>query len=68
VIALAERGKMLHAPDVYMDKIAVGPGYPTGIIDLAFGVGEPFARCRGQGLRITDLTACIMDTPAPCPR
>ena len=34
VIAIAERGTLLHAPDVYMEKIAVGPGYPAGIVDL----------------------------------
>src|SRR5215468_11047147 len=34
VMAMAEAGTLLHAPDVYMDKIAVGPGYPEGIIDL----------------------------------
>ena len=35
VIAMAPRGTLLHAPDVYMDKIAIGPGYPEGTIDLA---------------------------------
>src|SRR5215468_12015623 len=34
VLAIAERGGLLNAPDMYMDKIAVGPGYPQGIIDL----------------------------------
>src|SRR6476620_7022321 len=34
VLAIAERGCLLNAPDVYMDKIAVGPGYPEGVIDL----------------------------------
>src|SRR6188768_283331 len=35
VLAIAEKGGLLNAPDVYMDKIAVGPGYPEGVIDLA---------------------------------
>ena len=35
VLAIAEEGSLLNAPDVYMDKIAVGPGYPRGTIDLA---------------------------------
>jgi fructose-1,6-bisphosphatase II / sedoheptulose-1,7-bisphosphatase len=35
VLAIAEEGGLLNAPDVYMDKLAVGPGYPEGIIDLA---------------------------------
>src|SRR5277367_1581423 len=34
VIAIAEKGSLLHAPDTYMDKIAIGPGYPDGVIDL----------------------------------
>ena len=34
VLAISERGGLLHAPDMYMDKIAVGPGLPEGIIDL----------------------------------
>src|SRR5918911_5330891 len=34
VIALAEAGSLLNAPDVYMDKIAIGPGYPPGVVDL----------------------------------
>ncbi|HSO48655.1 MAG TPA: fructose-bisphosphatase class II family protein, partial [Rhizobiaceae bacterium] len=64
VIALAERGKMLHAPDVYMDKIAVGPGYPKGIIDLTLSASENLSRvAEAKGVRITDLTACIMDRP-----
>jgi fructose-1,6-bisphosphatase II / sedoheptulose-1,7-bisphosphatase len=64
VIALAERGKMLHAPDVYMDKIAVGPGYPKGIIDLTLPAYENLSRiAEAKGVRVTDLTACIMDRP-----
>ncbi len=34
VLAIAERGGLLNAPDMYMNKIAIGPGYPDGIIDL----------------------------------
>ncbi|MEC9018238.1 MAG: fructose-bisphosphatase class II, partial [Pseudomonadota bacterium] len=34
VLAIAEEGGLLNAPDVYMDKLAVGPGYPEGVIDL----------------------------------
>ncbi|MCU0790816.1 MAG: class II fructose-bisphosphatase [Nitratireductor sp.] len=64
VIALAERGKMLHAPDVYMDKIAVGPGYPKGIIDLTLPASENLSRiAEAKGVRVPDLTACIMDRP-----
>jgi fructose-1,6-bisphosphatase II / sedoheptulose-1,7-bisphosphatase len=64
VIALAERGRMLYAPDVYMDKIAIGPGYPKGIIDLTVPPSENLARiAQAKGCRVTDLTACIMDRP-----
>ena len=35
VLAIAEQGCLLNAPDVYMDKLAIGPGYPEGVIDLA---------------------------------
>ena len=64
VIAVAERGKMLHAPDVYMDKIAIGPGYPDGIIDLDLPAVENLANvAKEKGVKISQLTACIMDRP-----
>ena len=64
VIALAERGKMLYAPDVYMDKIAVGPGYPAGVIDLRDSATENIRRvAEAKGVRISDINACIMDRP-----
>src|SRR5215212_5988106 len=40
VLAIAEQGCLLNAPDVYMEKLAVGPGYPAGTIDLAKSAGE----------------------------
>ncbi|MEM7461821.1 MAG: class II fructose-bisphosphatase [Pseudomonadota bacterium] len=64
VIAVAERGKMLYAPDVYMDKIAIGPGYPEGIIDLNLPAVENLANvAKEKGVKISQLTACIMDRP-----
>ncbi len=64
VIALAERGHMLYAPDVYMDKIAIGPGHPEGIIDLRLSATENLHRlAEAKGVKITDLTTCIMDRP-----
>jgi fructose-1,6-bisphosphatase II / sedoheptulose-1,7-bisphosphatase len=64
VIALAERGKMLYAPDVYMDKIAIGPGFPEGTIDLSAPPAENLARlAREKGVKVSELTACIMDRP-----
>jgi fructose-1,6-bisphosphatase II / sedoheptulose-1,7-bisphosphatase len=64
VIAIAERGKLLYAPDVYMDKIAIGPGYPPGIIDLTAPAVENLNRlAKAKGVSIHELTACIMDRP-----
>jgi fructose-1,6-bisphosphatase II / sedoheptulose-1,7-bisphosphatase len=64
VIALAERGRMLYAPDVYMDKIAVGPGYPKGVIDISLSASENLVRvAKAKGVKVPDLTACIMDRP-----
>lgn len=64
VIALAERGKMLYAPDVYMDKIAIGPGYKPGIIDITASPTENLENlAREKGVKVPDLTACIMDRP-----
>ncbi|HRX40717.1 MAG TPA: fructose-bisphosphatase class II, partial [Parvularculaceae bacterium] len=40
VVAMATGGTMLHAPDTYMDKIAIGPGYPEGLVDLDASVEE----------------------------
>ncbi|MEZ5800973.1 MAG: class II fructose-bisphosphatase [Nitratireductor sp.] len=64
VIALAERGKMLYAPDVYMEKIAIGPGYPEGTIDLNLSPAENLDRlAKARGVSVSNLTACIMDRP-----
>jgi len=64
VIALAERGRMLHAPDVYMDKIAIGPGFPQGTISLKDSPADNLARlAAAKGVRVSELTACIMDRP-----
>ena len=52
VLAIAEQGCLLNAPDVYMDKLAVGPGYPDGVIDLARSADrECPRRRRRQGRR-----------------
>jgi len=64
VLAISERGGLLHAPDMYMDKIAVGPGLPKGIIDLDRSVGENLeALAEGRGKPISEITACILDRP-----
>jgi fructose-1,6-bisphosphatase II / sedoheptulose-1,7-bisphosphatase len=64
VMAMAEGGTLLNAPDVYMDKIAIGPGYPKGIIDLD---GKPAdninAVAKAKGVKPNEITALIMDRP-----
>ncbi len=64
VIAMAPRGTMLHAPDVYMDKLAVGPGYPPGVVTLDM---SPSARvhalARAKGCGPENITVCILERP-----
>jgi fructose-1,6-bisphosphatase II / sedoheptulose-1,7-bisphosphatase len=62
VVALAEQGKFLHAPDIYMDKIAVGPGLPPGIVNLATPVGENLKNlAKAKGKDIADLMVCTLE-------
>ena len=62
VIAMAEDGSLLHAPDVYMDKIAIGGGYPAGLVDLDKSPGENLAAlAEAKGVAVADITACILD-------
>ncbi|MCW8306481.1 class II fructose-bisphosphatase [Acidiphilium sp. PA] len=62
VIALAERGNFLHAPDIYMDKIAVGPGLPTGVVTLNASVRENLRNlARAKKCDISDLMVCTLD-------
>lgn len=64
VLAIAETGTLLNAPDTYMDKIAVGPGYPAGIVDLdAEPADNVLALAKAKGVRPQDITVCIMDRP-----
>jgi fructose-1,6-bisphosphatase II / sedoheptulose-1,7-bisphosphatase len=63
-MAMAEGGTLLHAPDVYMDKIAVGPGYPKGIVDLDAPPEENIrAVAKAKGVKVEEITALIMDRP-----
>ena len=62
VLALSDKGGMLHAPDMYMDKIAIGPGYPEGIIDLDAAAAENVARlAKHRGVAVSSITACVLD-------
>ncbi|UUP15877.1 Fructose-1,6-bisphosphatase class 2 [Nitratireductor thuwali] len=64
VIAIAERGSLLYAPDVYMEKIAVGPGYPEGIVDLDAPAVENIENlAKAKGVPVSEITACILDRP-----
>jgi len=63
VIAIAEEGHFLHAPDVYMQKIAVGPG-GRGVIDLELTATENLKRvAEAKSCRVEDLTVAILDRP-----
>ena len=64
VIAIAEKGSLLFAPDVYMDKIAIGPGYPEDLIDIDASPAENLANlAKAKGVAVSDITACILDRP-----
>ncbi len=61
-VALAERGNFLHAPDIYMDKIAVGPGLPAGVVDLDAPVGENLRNlAAAKKMDIGELVLCTLD-------
>jgi fructose-1,6-bisphosphatase II / sedoheptulose-1,7-bisphosphatase len=64
VLAMADDGGFLNAPDVYMDKIAVGGGLPDGIVDLDQTPGENLKNlARAKKAEIADLVVCILDRP-----
>lgn len=64
VIAIAERGNLLYAPDVYMEKIAIGPGYEDGLIDITRPVKDNLeAVAKAKGVDISQITTCILDRP-----
>lgn len=64
VLAVAERGGLLRLPSTYMNKIAIGPGYPDGVVDLDVSPAENLARLAGaKGVKVAELTACILDRP-----
>lgn len=64
VIALGEAGTFLHAPDVYMDKIAIGGGYEDGLVDLDNPPADNIkALAKAKGVPVEEITACILDRP-----
>ena len=64
VMAMADAGGFLHAPDVYMDKLGVGPDLPEGVVDLDNTPEENLkALSKAKGLKVEDLVVCILDRP-----
>ena len=64
VMAFATHGGFLNAPDVYMDKIAVGGGLPEGVVDLDKSIKENLANLSdAKNVSISDLLVCILDRP-----
>src|SRR6202140_553794 len=64
VIAMAEEGGFLNAPDVYMDKIAVGGGLPEGVVDLDATPEDNLRNlAKAKSVDVVDLVACILDRP-----
>jgi fructose-1,6-bisphosphatase II / sedoheptulose-1,7-bisphosphatase len=63
-LALAQDGTLLHAPDIYMDKIAVGPGYPKNVVDLDAAADENIVNlAKAKGVKPEAITAMILDRP-----
>ncbi|MGC9367900.1 MAG: class II fructose-bisphosphatase [Paracoccaceae bacterium] len=64
VIAMAPRGTLLHAPDVYMEKLAIGPGYPKDVVSLEMSPCDRVkALADAKGCALTDITVCVLERP-----
>jgi fructose-1,6-bisphosphatase II / sedoheptulose-1,7-bisphosphatase len=64
VLAIAERGSLFKVPTIYMDKIAIGPGFPEGLVDLDASVTDNLKTlAQAKGVPISDITVCILDRP-----
>ncbi len=64
VIAMGPRHSMLHAPDVYMDKLAIGPGYEPGLVDLDMSPTERIATfAKAKGVAPAEINVCILERP-----
>lgn len=62
VMAMAVRGSFLNTPGMYMDKIAIGPGYEPGLVDLDHPPAVNLERlAKAKGVAVPDLTVCILD-------
>jgi fructose-1,6-bisphosphatase II / sedoheptulose-1,7-bisphosphatase len=64
VLAIAEESCLLNAPDVYMDKLAIGPGYPEGLVSLAKSPTDNIkALAKAKGVKANEIIACVLDRP-----
>jgi fructose-1,6-bisphosphatase II / sedoheptulose-1,7-bisphosphatase len=64
VVAIAEKGGLLNAPDVYMEKIAIGPGYAEGVVDLDKSVTENLhSLAAAKGVPVGEIAACVLERP-----
>ena len=64
VLAIAEEGGLLNAPDVYMDKLAIGPGYEQGLVSLDRTPTENItALAAAKGVQPNEIIACVLDRP-----
>lgn len=64
VIAMGPRGSMLHAPDVYMEKLAIGPGYDEGVVTLEMSPQERVkALAAAKGCKPENITVCVLERP-----
>ena len=64
VLAMAERGSLLKVPTIYMDKVAIGPGFPEGLVDLDAAPADNLkALALAKGVPVSDITVCILDRP-----
>ena len=62
VIAVSEKGNLLQAPDTYMEKIAIGPGYPENIIDLDNSIEDNLKNiAEFKSIKVSDLTVCLLE-------
>src|ERR1700750_157674 len=63
-LAMADAGTLLHAPDCYMEKIAIGPGYPKGTVDLDAPTEEnTLTSAKARGVKPAEITAILLDRP-----
>ena len=63
-IAVTRRGRLLNTPEIYMEKIAIGPGYAPGLVDLDMPPDEAVRRlAEAKGVKPSDISACVLDRP-----